>query len=221
MVKTSEDSGSVSQRKEERIFQYVVLGLAIFVGIGFFLAAMALSGHEESRGIAPDRPRFLTDFSLTDSLGRTVTKAQLDGKTLVVSFLFTSCATTCPEVSRRMAEIQLLTTNLPDVQLISITVDPRSDTPSTLAKWGEHYGADTNRWLMLTGSKPMLYQLIGNSFLTTNDSALYDYMPGHFVGTERIAIVDRRGSVRVYYDGLRPETARAVVAELNRLRNEH
>ena len=105
------------------------------------------------RGIPPDQPRQLADFSLTDSTGRAVTREDMDGKILAVSFLFTGCGLTCPEVSQRMADIQRLTTNQPDVRLVSLTVDPRSDTPPVLAKWGARYGADTNRWLLLTGGQ--------------------------------------------------------------------
>jgi protein SCO1/2 len=144
----------------------------------------------------------------------------LDGKILAVSFLFTSCSLTCPEVTRRMAEIQRLTTNQTDVRLLSLTVDPRSDTPPVLAKWGERYGADTNRWFMLTGDKLGLHQLIGDSFLATDASDPFNSMPGNFTGTERIAVVDQHGRVRIFFDGLRTETSAAVVAEMARLRQE-
>ncbi len=172
------------------------------------------------RGIPPDKPRQLVDFSLTDSTGRTVTRAELDGKILVVSFLFTSCSLTCPEVSRHMAEIQRLTAGDPDVRLLSLTVDPRSDTPPELAKWGARFGADTNRWLLLTGDKTVVHDLIGESFLAQDNNDPFNSMPGNFTGTERIAVVDQHGRTRIFFDGLRNETPAAVVAEIARLRNE-
>jgi len=46
-------------------------------------------------------------------------------------------------------------------------------------------------------------------------------MPGNFTGTERIAVVDKHGRVRIFFDGLRTETAAAVVAEIARLRAEN
>jgi protein SCO1/2 len=117
-----------------------------------------------------------------------------------------------------MAEIQQLTTNQPDVRLVSFTVDPRTDTPAVLAQWAARYGADPNRWLLLTGSKRELYRVIGASFLATNASDPFNSMPGNFAGTERIAVVDQQGRVRVYFDGLRLETTAAVLAEIERLR---
>jgi cytochrome oxidase Cu insertion factor (SCO1/SenC/PrrC family) len=206
--------------KDEKLFLVLVLALAVLAGTGSWVAAVALHQHDQPRGWLPDKPRQLADFSLTDCTGRVVTRAELDGKILAVSFLFTGCGLTCPEVTRRMAEIQRLTADAPDVRLLSLTVDPGTDTPPELAKWGAHYGADTNRWLLLTGSKARLYALIGTSFLSANLSDPFNSMPGNFAGTERIAVVDKHGRVRIYFDGLRLDTPAAVAAEIVQLRKD-
>ena len=208
------------RRNEEKIFLGIVIALAVIAGVGSWFMATILSHRDQLHGIPPDKPRQLENFSLIDSAGRTVTRADLDGKILAVSFLFTSCSLTCPEVSRHMAEIQRLTTNADDVRLLSLTVDPRSDTPPVLAKWGARFGADTNRWLLLTGSKAVEHALIGDSFLATDPGDPFNSMPGNFTGTERIAVVDKRGRIRVYFDGTRNETPAAVMAEIARLRKE-
>jgi len=209
---------------EERIFLSVALIVALVFGTGFCFLIFSLNSREKAAGnsppqlIAPDHPRRLADFSLTDRTGRTVTRQDLAGKFLAVDFLFTSCSVTCPVVNRCMAQIQQLTTNQPDVRLVSLTVDPRDDTPEVLAKYGERFGADTNRWLLLTGDKPALYGLISSSFLAQDLNDPFTYMPGNFSHTDRIALVDAQGNVRGYFDGLNPNTAAAVVAEINLLR---
>jgi protein SCO1/2 len=170
--------------------------------------------------IQPDHPRSLVDFSLTDSTGRPVTRVDLDGKILIVDFLFTSCSLTCPVVNKQMAQIQQLTTNQPDVKLVSLTVDPRDDTPDVLEKYGQSFGADTNRWVFLTGNKAVLYDVIGKSFLAQDLNDPFAYMPGNFSHTERIAVMDARGHLEGYFDGLNQNTAGAVVDEIAKLRNE-
>jgi protein SCO1/2 len=207
-------------RPEEKVFLVAILALALVAGIGSWFAAAAFTRHDQLHRILPDKERTLDEFSLTDENSRTVTRAELEGKILAVSFLFTSCSLTCPEVSKCMAEIQRLTANDPDVRLISLTVDPRTDTPSVLAKWGARFGVDTNRWLLLTGDKTVLHGLIARSFLKQDYGDPFNAMPGNFTGTERIAVVDRHGKTRIYFDGLRPETAAAVVAEIVRLNEE-
>jgi cytochrome oxidase Cu insertion factor (SCO1/SenC/PrrC family) len=211
-------AAGASPPQEEKLFLWLAIVLAVVFGVGGGFLILALNHREKVSGIKPDHPRQLADFSLTDRTGRTVTRAELAGKILVVDFLFTSCSLTCPEVNRRMAEIQRRTTGQPDVRFVSLTVDPRTDTPAALMKFGARFGADTNRWLMLTGDKPALYQLIATSFLAQDLNDPFTYMPGNFSHTERIAVVDAHGNVQAYFDGLRRETTEQVVAEIARLR---
>lgn len=206
-------------RSEEKFFLIIVIALAVIAGVGSWVAVLAFNHREQNVGIAPDHARQLENFSFTDRTGRTVTRADVAGKFLCVSFLFTSCSLTCPEVSKRMAEIQRLTKHNADVALLSFTVDPRSDTPPVLAKWGERFGADTNRWFLLTGDKAELHALIGTSFLGTETNNPFNTM-GNFAGTDHIALVDRQGRVRVFFDGLRLETPGLVAKEITRLRAE-
>ncbi len=212
----------------ERLFFATAVVLALILGTGLCFLLVAVNKHEEGQTkstdsadivpIAPDHPRQLIDFSLTDRTGRTVTRAELDGRFLVVDFLFTSCSLTCPVVNKHMAEIQQLTTNRTDVKLVSLTVDPRSDTVEVLAEYGLKFGADTNRWLLLTGDKAQLHQLIATSFLNADLDDPFTYMPGNFSHTDRIAVVDVQGRVQAYFDGLDENVAAAVVAEIARLR---
>ena len=205
---------------DEKLFLLLVITLALAAGIGSWLAATALSRHDQLHAILPDKRRTLGDFTLIDETSRTVTRGDFTGKILAVSFLFTSCSVTCPEVSKRMAEIQRLTAGEADVRLVSLTVDSRSDTPPVLAKWGARFGADTNRWLLLTGPKVVLHGLITQSFLAQDNGDPFNSMPGNFTGTERIAVVDKHGQTRIYFDGLQKETSAAVAAEITRLRAE-
>jgi protein SCO1/2 len=214
------------QRNDERLFFCVVIIMSLVFGTGFFLLLYSLNNRDEEPAtensppqlISPDHPRQLVNFSLIDCTGRTVTRSELSGKFLVVDFLSTSCSLTCPVVNQHMAQIQQLTTNRPDVKLVSLTVDPRDDTVSVLAKYGQRFGADTNRWFLLTGDKTTLYGLIANSFLAQDLDDPFSYMPGNFSHTERIALVDSHGDLHGYFDGLNDNTATAVVKEINRLR---
>jgi cytochrome oxidase Cu insertion factor (SCO1/SenC/PrrC family) len=215
-------------RNEERLFATVAIVGSLVFGAGFCFLLFAMNSRDETQAvpaenpkavvIPPDHPRQLVNFSLTDRTGRTVTQSELAGKFLVVDFLFTSCSLTCPAVNSHMTQIQLLTTNQPDVKLVSLTVDPRDDTVDVLAKYAARFGADTNRWLFLTGDKSELYGLMGTSFLAQDTDNQFGYMPGNFSHTERIAIVDPQGQVRAYFDGLNDGVESAVVAEINRLR---
>ena len=219
---------SSKERDDERLFFYVAIVMSFLFGTGFCILIFTLKSREKAaevsthlsppRLIAPDHPRQLADFALTDRTGRNVTRAELDGKIVVVDFLLTSCSLTCPVVNRCMAQIQQLTTNQPDVKLLSLTVDPRDDTVEALAKYGERFGADPNRWLMLTGDKTALYDLLAISFLAQDLNDPLTYMPGNFSHTDRIALVDAHGKLVGFFDGLNGNTAAAVVEQIDQLR---
>ncbi len=216
------------QPQAERQVFWMIVAFSLLFSVGYCLFLFILTHHEnppeaplddsQPLVIPPDHPRQLVNFSLTDQNGRTITRADLNGKFLVVSFLFTSCSLTCPIVSGQMAEIQQLTTNQPDVRLVSLTVDPDDDTAPVLAKYGARFGADTNRWLFLTGDDAVVHNLIGASFLSLDTNNAFSYMPGNFAHIERIAVVDPQGRVRDYFDGLANGTPQAVVNEIQQLR---
>jgi protein SCO1/2 len=228
-----EDAAEQSKPENgERLFVMVAVAMSVILGTGFCAVLLVLNyrGKPDASSdnlpdskpalIHPDHPRTLVDFTLTDSDSHAVTRADLDGKILVVDFLLTSCSVTCPAVNTQMAQIQQLTTNQLDIKLVSITVDPRDDTPAVLKKFGMRFGADTNRWLFLTGQKAALYNLIGKSFLAQDLNDPFNNMPGNFSHTERIAVMDARGNLRGYFDGLNQNAASAVVEEIAKLRNE-
>jgi protein SCO1/2 len=221
------------EQNDERLFAIIAVVMCLVLGAIFCALLYALNHRGEPQEasldslpvskpmlIQPDHPRNLVDFSLTNSTGRVITRSDLEGKILIVDFLFTSCSTTCPLVNRQMAQIQQLTTNEPNIKLVSLTVDPRDDTPDVLAKYGQTFGANTNRWLFLTGDKSVIYALIGQSFLAKDQDDPFGYMPGNFSHTERIAVVDSEGNLRGYFDGLNQDTAGAVVDEIAKIKSE-
>jgi len=168
----------------------------------------------------PDQARHLGEFALNDQTGRSITQADVAGKFTVVNFIHTSCSVSCLQVNRQMAEVQRLTAGQGDVRLLSFTVDPRTDTPPVLDEFGKKFGADANRWSLLTGDKTALYELIETSFLKREPLAHTSPMPGGFQDVDRIAVVDRSGQVRRFFDGMRTETPAVIVKFLNELRAE-
>jgi len=219
------DPGGAGEQKPEplptdqKIFYGFVAVLALgLLAVFVFLTQPAKPSPTEP-GL-PAKPRQLSDFSLTDRTGRIVTRAALAGKFVVVNFVHTGCSISCLQVNRQMAEIQRLVVGQDDVRLVSLTVDPRTDTPPVLAEFGNKFGADTNRWFLLTGDKEPLYQLIETSFLQREPLTADNLMPGGFVGVERIVLVDRKGNVRRYFDGMKQTTPKALVAVLQQLRTE-
>lgn len=162
------------------IFTLVVLVLAalgLIGGVCCFAArsptsrtTRSLARHSPTPCYSPplSLPRPLPDFTLVDCTGRTVSRSDLTGHYLVVNFVFTSCSMNCLAVNQRMAEIQTLVADFPDVRLVSFTVDPRTDTPEVLAAFAKRFEGNTSRWLFLTGDKPALYELLETGFIASS-----------------------------------------------------
>ena len=78
----------------------------------------------------------------------------LKNKVVVINTFFTTCKNICPPMNRNFEKIQeALGDRLgKDVFLVSITVDPETDTPTRLKEYGQRFHARPG-WLFLTGKK--------------------------------------------------------------------
>lgn len=76
-----------------------------------------------------------------------------DGRPVVMSFIFTSCAAICPMLSHTLMKVQNhLSQNKHDVHLVSISIDPENDTPAALMEYAKKFSAGPN-WDFYTGSR--------------------------------------------------------------------
>lgn len=78
----------------------------------------------------------------------------IEGKTVMVNFIYTTCADTCPLETARLTEVaQILGDRIgDDIFFYSITIDPDRDTPEVLAKYREQFGVGEG-WDFLTGNE--------------------------------------------------------------------
>ena len=131
------------------------------------LAAMLIlsgCGNREARGDYPaaNGNDCLPQVSLIDQHGSTVSLASLKGKPVLIDFIYTSCASTCPMLTAKMAAIahQLGPALGADVKIVSITLDPEHDNPAELAKYAKSHGADGAGWIFLTGPPAKIDQVL-------------------------------------------------------------
>lgn len=99
----------------------------------------------------------LLDIELVNQNGEAVRFASeaLGDRIVVMDFIYTSCTTTCPVLSQVMARVQdeLGDRLTRDVRLLSVSVDPATDTPERLKAYAARLDAGPE-WLWLTGYKP-------------------------------------------------------------------
>ena len=128
------------------------------------MLALAACGDREARGDYPaaNGNDCLPAVSLIDQHGATVSLASLKGKPVLIDFVYTSCASTCPLLTEKMAAIahQLGPALGADVTIVSITLDPEHDRPAELAKYAKTHDADENGWIFLTGTPAQIDQVL-------------------------------------------------------------
>lgn len=150
----------------EPILQRVLWGALIVILIGVLGAGTWSVVRERTTarrlraGPAARLPVYgsVPDFSLIERSGRRVERGGFLGKIWVVNFIYTHCPDSCPLQSAQMARLQADVANESDVRLVSITVDPKQDTPQVLSRYANRFGADPERWLFLTGEKEAIYR---------------------------------------------------------------
>lgn len=119
-----------------------------------------------SRGDDPTRTigDYLPPFALYDQNGNMLTSDFFNGKLTVLNFIFTRCsiAEMCPASTIRMRRLQNLVyaEELPQVQFLSLTLDPLHDTPGVLKTYSAGYEIDETNFSFATGPRPVIEDLV-------------------------------------------------------------
>lgn len=139
-------------------------------------------------------------FALTSQDGVTVRLADLRGKVVAVTFIYTLCTATCPVLTPMQVLVQdrLGREFGSSIAFVSITLDPDHDTPELLRLYAQTYGADLGGWAFLTGSPEDIRDLTARYGLFSRRDA-----SGAVDHSLLTSIVDRRGFLRVQYLGTR------------------
>ena len=118
------------------------------------------AAHPKSEARPAQEPsaaqKYFTDVNLVDQDGRTLRfySDLLKGKTVIANFFFTTCTGVCPPINRNLEILQnALGDRLGrDIFIVSISVDPLTDTPARLKDYAKRFHAKSG-WTFLTGQK--------------------------------------------------------------------
>jgi protein SCO1/2 len=140
------------------------------------------------------------EWRLIDQNGKEVSAGDLSGKVVLISFVFTTCNGSCPATTHRMEKVQaaLMARGLlkdDRVRLLSITLDPRRDTPEKLHGYMQLYDADPASWSFLTGPEERVRHVSAAFGMWARPSA-----NGQLDHPSRIFLVDSRRQVREIYN---------------------
>ncbi|HMH16729.1 MAG TPA: SCO family protein [Burkholderiales bacterium] len=156
--------------------------------------------HEARNGQRLPKIGPAPEFTLTNQDGKRVALKDLRGKVLAITFIFASCADTCPLLTAKMAGLQdrLGADFGSQVYFVSITVDPERDTPEVLKRYAQTHRANPAGWAFLTGTPAEIREV------ARRYGIFYKKTPsGDVDHTFLTSLVDRNGTLRVQYMGVR------------------
>jgi protein SCO1/2 len=192
---------------------------AIFILAGF--AAVATPGaaaHGATAALAhppqrvavldPDRSleisqgalgRTLGNHRLVEARGAPLMLAELRGRPLVVSLVYTGCSHVCPMITQRLRQSveqaqRLMGTDR--FSVITVGFDTRNDTPMRMAAYARAQGVDLPGWRFLSGDAATVSALADELGFSFAPSA------GGYLHTSQVTVVDRDGRVyrQIYGD---------------------
>jgi protein SCO1 len=146
----------------------------------------------------PDNYGKIKPFTLTNQLNQDVNSSTIKIP-VVVNFIFTRCQNVCPTLSTKMSTLQQKI-DPQDAKFISITVDPKYDTPSVLHTYAERFKADPERWSFLTGEEDNVRQII-RTFQQTYEIVQSQEESPNILHSEKFILLDHESNIRGFFSG--------------------
>lgn len=195
--------------------------LAILAFVALVGGAWLLSQGDEHKPVTLQtatvlpEPRLLPEFELRDHKGAPFTRASLEGRTSVLFFGFTHCPDICPATLQQlaMARDRLAAkagssdNTLPEIVLIS--VDPARDTPESLKRYVEYFGAGITAATASPEDLLVLTSALGIFFEPVPTGEGANYTVNH---STAVLVIDPQARLQAIFSA--PHSIEAFVQEL-------
>lgn len=187
-----------------------LLGVALFVLLSailfefWFLRSSGLDPRKGSFTLGErveNLPNYgtLPNFLLQDQNRHPFARSNLQGKPTLVGFILTRCVGPCPLITASMVKLR---SQLPaGVHFVSLTIDPKHDTPGTLLEYAKKMHIPLSHWSLLTGDEREVTQLVQSGFslpLLRKRAA----SSRNIVHATKLVLLDDQVRIRGYYDPL-------------------
>lgn len=202
-------------------FKYLVLSLVLFA------CSDSKTNHEKLLPVFGEKKvdkkgdtlyHSVRPFLFVNQFHENVTEETVKGKIYVADFFFATCESICPKMSSQLVNVQHAFSKDNGVLILSHSVNPMHDSVEVLQKYGERFGAQKNKWHLLTGSKKEIYDMARFSYLV---NALEDDGSAEgFLHSELFVLIDANKRIRGYYDGTDSIAVVKLISDIKLLKTE-
>ncbi|MCA9393076.1 MAG: SCO family protein [Candidatus Omnitrophica bacterium] len=174
----------------------VALSVALAVICGVYIFQSSLQ-----------RPRLpvlgqVKPFTFTDAQNKKLAAQDLYRNVWIAGAFSTPCVNGCNAMMKNMASLSRTFEQVTAVKLVAVTLSPVRDTPQVLSEFSGRYVQGKGNWFFVGGRREEVDEFVQRQLRLDLDAT------GAFSPT--LALVDRSGYIRGYYDG-------TVTAEVNQL----
>ncbi|RAV20518.1 SCO family protein [Paenibacillus contaminans] len=139
------------------------------------------------------------DFALDNVDGQKIGIQNTNGKVRLVYFYYSFCPDVCTPTTAFLSTVRDVLVEKGEfgknAQFISITFDPTRDTTERLTKFADQFSADTKNWFFVRGEEKATFELAEKYMV-----GVMKDKDGNFAHTNSIALVDKKGKIRKFYD---------------------
>ena len=143
------------------------------------------------------------DIPMVNQNGKTINLQQFKGKAVLITFIDSQCTDDCPIITGLFGKVNTLLQNDPDAyadsKLVSISIDPKYDTPPVLRRYGLKYlhgnSAGFAHWEFVDLLPAPLKRL------ATAFGVVYAPVKGDIVHTMQTALIAPDGTVAELWGG--------------------
>ena len=171
-------------------FARVLMPMAAgFIGLALIAYLVVDRAEAERQSLPVNTP--VPEFQFVERSGQPFGLEELKGKVNIVEFFFTSCRGPCPAMNATFSEFYREYAGSEQLRLVSITVDPDTDTLETLREYAQRFNVTDDRWVFIRGEMDQVVWLAEKGFRVSGD------LPG--MHSTKFILVDPAGNIRGYY----------------------
>jgi protein SCO1/2 len=142
----------------------------------------------------------LPEFSLVDQDQKDFTRESMEGNLWVSAFVFTHCRSTCPRLTAHMKGLQTRVSDVPSAYFVSVSVDPRNDTPEVIKAYMTKNELDESNWRFVTGDEEAIRHVVVDGFrVPIGDEDSRAAGADDIMHSNSFVLVDEKARVRGYY----------------------
>jgi cytochrome oxidase Cu insertion factor (SCO1/SenC/PrrC family) len=198
-------------RKKIIAWYGTIIGICLVVAFGSIFVTRAYlirRDYEEKNWRPPHVAKLETDLNVINRDGKEVSLGMLRHHVYVTGYQYADCPAGCLGMASMMKLLDDKFGDNPVFKLVSISVNPKDDTPEKMNAWVKDKGVDSEDWWFLTGDPDTIAKYMISEFKFYATEEITDpgirASQGPFAHDQRLALVDGDANIRGYYDVMNP-----------------